>query len=68
MELVDRVLREHPGVLAVQHLEPVEQVADPRAAVLDVGDPHAGVPLEEVVGDEDPGEVVHQAVLHEDAR
>ena len=55
----------NPGVLAVQHLQPVEQIADPRAAVLDVGDPHARVALEEAVGDEDAGEVVHQAVLHE---
>ena len=58
---------EHPGVLTVQHLQAVEQVADPGAAVLDVGDPHAGMALEELVGDEDGGEVVHESVLHEHA-
>ena len=56
---------EHAGVLPVQHLEPVEQVADPGAAVLDVGDAQAGVPFEELVGDEDAGEVVDEAMLHE---
>ena len=65
VELVDRVRAEHAGVLAVQHLESVEQVAHPGPPVLDVGDAQARMPLEELVGDEDPGEVVDQAVLHQ---
>jgi hypothetical protein len=63
--LVDWVRLEHAGVLAVQHLESVEQIADPGAAVLDVRDAQAGVSFEELVGDENAGEVVDEPVLHE---
>ena len=65
VELVDRVGLEHAGVLSVEHLEPVEQVTDPGAPVLDVGHPQAEVPFEQLVGDEDAGEVVDEAMLHE---
>ncbi len=56
---------EHAWILAAEHLELVEQFGDPRATVLDVGNPQPREPLEQLVPNEHGREVLHQTVFHQ---
>ena len=63
VELIDRVLLEHAGVLRVDHLQVVKHGSDPSSAVLDEGETKLGETDKQPMRNQHGREIADQAML-----